>query len=206
MATKTAVIVVYGLEVLIWAIPPLSPQPPDFFDHNPTLIPPLFTIPFPDDIELLPEFIRYNTISSWYFGSLQPLYFDMLCEDSKLHRFQIVLEPDLSTASLNVINTSELTPHDFNRVQFQEYTICEDTLVSCWFYKNFRYNGRDQYQWGVYTGLTSDRFANVISHGGPTAKMLMLDIGRKHDLYWCSASGRFVVLDSSNSVIVLDFF
>jgi hypothetical protein len=51
-----------------------------------------------------------------------------------------MLKPDLSTASLNLINTSEFHPHDFNCVMFSDYTICEDTLVSYWSYTY--YNGR----------------------------------------------------------------
>jgi hypothetical protein len=206
MATKTAVIFLRDEAILIWAIPPLSPQPPDFFDPNPTYLPPLFTIPFPDGINLYSELFQWNTISSWYFGSSQPLYFDALCLDSKFYRFQIVLKPDLSAASLNLINTSEFAPpgHDSNYIMFPDYTICEDTLVSCWSYTY--YNGRwDQYQCGVYTGLTSDRFANVISHSG-TTKMLLPDIGNRRILFWCAASGRFVGLDSGNRVVVIDFF
>jgi hypothetical protein len=203
MATKTAVIFLREEAILIWAIPPLSHQPPDFFDLNPTHIPPLFTIPFPDGIELHSELILWNTMSSWYFGSSQPLYFDALCQDSKLHRFQILLKPDLSTASLHVINASELTPHDFNGVIFGDYGICEDTLVSCWYYGH---PSPDQPKSGVYTGLTSARFANAILHGGP-ANMLLPDIGREFELYCCPASGRIVRLeDGSNSVAVLDFF
>ena len=56
----------------------------------------------------------------------------MLCQDSELHRFQIILKPGLSTASLHVINAAELTPHDFDYVMFEDYSICEDTLVTCW--------------------------------------------------------------------------
>ena len=204
MATKTAVIVLCEEAVLIWAIPPLSPQPPDFFDHNPThMPPPLFTIPFPD-ISLYPTHMRSNTISSWYFGFSHHLYFDMLCEFSKLHRFQIMLEPNLGTASLHAINTSVLTPHDFDYVFFQSYRICDDSLVSCW----IQYDGyRDEHQCGVYTGLTSPRFANGISHGGPATKMLLLpDNGHKYILFSCPVSGRFVRLDRSNGVAVLDFF
>ena len=205
MGTKTAVIVLCEDAVFIWAIPPLSPQPPDFFDHNPPHVPPLFSIPFPDGIELRPELIRWNTISSWYFGSSQPLYFDALCLDSKLYRFQIFLKPDLSAASLHVINASELTLHDFNYVIFQDYRICEDTLVSCWIYNDLRPN---EYQCGVYTGSMFPCFANCISHGGPATKMLLpdLDIGCKYELFSCPVSGRFVRLDSNNSVVVLDFF
>ena len=200
MATKTAVIILCGEAVLICAIPPLLPQPPDFFDHNPTHMPSLFTIPFPD-ISRHPPRKDWNTMSPWYFGSSQPLYFDMLCQDFKLHRFQISLQPDLSAASLHVINVSEQTPHDFDYVIFKNYRICEDTLVSCWTYSDW-----DYYQCGIYTGLTSPPFANDISHGGPAAKMLLPDIEYKSVLFLCPASGRVVRLDNNNSVAVLDFF
>ena len=210
MSTKTAVIVLSGEAILIWAIPPLSPQPPDFFDHNPTHIPPLFTIPFPDDISSYPKRIRWNTMSSWYFGSSHPLYFDMLCQDSKLQMFQIMLKPDLSTASLRVINTSELTgyeTYDFDDEFFMDYMICDDALVSCWFH-DYQDLPLDEYRWGVYTRLTSARLVNAISHGRPAAKILLPEIGHENRLYFCPASGRFVFLirDGSNSVVVYDFF
>ena len=200
MATKTAVIVLCDEAVLIWAIPPLSPQPPDFFDHNPThMPPPLFTIPFPD-ISRHPVRIGWKAISSWHLGSSHPLYFDMLCQDSKLHRFQIMLQADLSTASLHVINTSEHTPHDFGYVLFQDYRICEDALVSCWFCE-------DSNNWGVYTGSTSARFANVISDGHPAAKMILPDIfGLIYLLNSSPESGRLVVKDITNCVSVVDLF
>ena len=207
MGTKTAVIIVSPNRVEIWVIPPLSSQPPDFsVDHYPThMLPPLFTIPFPDDVALYPERMQWIAMSSWYFGSSHPLYFDMLREDSNLkcHRVQIMLnlKPDLSTASLHVINTSELTPRDFDHVSFQDYQICEDTVVSCW----FRW---DNSQCGVYTQSTSASFANVVSHAGLSTKMSPPNI---EDLYRlrlssCPASGRLVLLDHNNTVSVLDFF
>jgi hypothetical protein len=203
MATNTAVIVLCEEAILIWAIPPLSPQLPDFSDDNPIHIPPLFTIPFPD-VALRSE-VRWKVISAWYFGSSHPLYIDMLCQDSKHHRFQIVLKPDLSNASHRVIYTSELDHHDFDDLIFEDYRFCEDTLVSCW-------TSNDHLQWGVYMGLTSARFANIISHGGPAANILLPDF--EHNLKYrplsCPASGRFVLLvgDSSDisSLVVLDFF
>ena len=104
MATKSAVIVLCEEAVLIWAIPPLSPQLPDFFHHNSThMPPPLFTLPLSDGIVRLNEWIRWKTLPSWHFGSSLSLYFDILCVNSDLHKFQIMLEPDLSTASLHVI-------------------------------------------------------------------------------------------------------
>ena len=128
MLTKTAVIVLCASEeaVLIYAIPPLSPQPLNFYDDNPTHIPPLFKISFPNDIVL---HSRWKTTPSWYFGSSQSLYFDILSRVSKLHRFKIILKPDLSTASLHVVNKPELTPHNFSSVCLQEYRICEDTCL-----------------------------------------------------------------------------
>ena len=196
MATNTAVIVLCEEAVLIWAIPPLLPHPPDIFDHNPThMPPPLFTIPFPE-ISHRPARIIWKAINCWYFGPSQPIYFDMLCQDSKLHRFEIMLKPDLSTASLRVINTYEHTLHDFFYVYFQNYMICEDTLVTCWV--------DDSDNWGVYTGSTSARFANV-TDGHPAAKVLLPNnFGLINLLRCCPASGRLVVIDNANCVSVVD--
>ena len=207
MSTKTAVIVLCIEAVLIYAIPPLSPQPINFYDDNPTHVPPLFKIPFPNDTVLPSDFIKWKTISSWYFGSSQPLYFDMLCRDSKLHRFKIILEPDLSTASLHVIKTSELTPLNFDNVFLQDYKICEDTLVSCWFVdaRCFNTGSKFRWQWGVYTGSMSTRFSNVTSNGSLAAKMLLPESLRR--LFFCPASGRFVHQDIRfGDVAVLDVF
>jgi hypothetical protein len=128
MATMTAIIVLCEEAVLIWAIPPLLPQPPDLFNHNPTHIPLLFTIPFPYVSGIGPDFelILWNTISSWYFGSSHPLYFDKICR-SIFYKFQITLKTDFSAATLQVINTFE---PNFDYVTFDDYKICEDTLVS----------------------------------------------------------------------------
>ena len=199
--TKIAVIVLCLEAILIWAIPPLLPQQLDFLDHNPVHIRPIFTIPFPDGIILHSKLISWKTISSWYFGSSQTLYFesifDALCRDRKLHRFQIMLKPDLSAASLQVINASEVTPYDFYRKFFQSYRICEDTLVSCLF---------SHHKCGVYTGLTSARFSNIISRGHPAVKMTLPDIGHEYRHDACPASGGFVLVVKNNTLVVLDVF
>ena len=113
-----------------------------------------------------------------------------------------MLKPDLSTASLHFINTSEFTPHDFKHVFFEDYRICEGTLVFYWtsYYGSLT-------QCGLYTGSTSAaRFANIISQGSPAAKMLLPGIGCR--LYLCPASCRFVVIDDTdiNRVGVVDLF
>ena len=208
MVTKTAVIFTFPDAIKIWAIPPLLPQPPDFsVDHYlPHLTPPLFVIPFPDDFVLLPENHCRGTISSWYSGFSQPLYFDMLrtedqynTQDSKSQRVQIMLnlKPDLSTASLHV-NTSEVTPHDFDDAFFQDWRICEDTLFTCWQNENY-------YQSGIYTQLTSVRFDNVVSHAGPVVKMSPPGNRREYRLFSCPASGRYVNVNSNRTISVLDF-
>ena len=136
-------------------------------------------------------------VSSWYSDSSHPFYFDMLCHDSKRHRFQINLKPDLSSASLHHINTSKRFPLHHGSTFFHGYRICEDTLVS--WHRNADYPL-------LYTGLISDTFSNVISHSGPASRIFLPDIGLKYDLTLCPASGRLVRLDASNSVAVLDFF
>ena len=202
IATKAAVIVLCKGSILIFAIPPLSPQPTDFLDHNPTHISPLFTIPFQDGIQVIldSKIIKWKTISSWYFSSSHPFYFDLVAFlDSKLHRFKLIVKPDLSDASLHVINTSERTPYNFFDTSFGSYRICEDTLVSWWI---DHYPGG--YRCGVYTGLTSARFSDIISHG-PVARVLLPDIGCNYHPFSCPATGRFVLLARSNRVLVLDF-
>ena len=194
MATKTTVIIITEA-VFIWAIPPLLPQP---FDHNPTHIPlPLFKIPFPD-IYLHPTRIRWKAISSWYCHPSKPLYFDILCLDSKLHRFQILLDPDLSTASLLVIKISEHTPYDFHYLFSDDYRVCEDTLVSSWLY-DYRLEPII-HQYGVYTGSTSTR-------SDPAAKMLLPENFRCIRLLrCCPASGRLVFKDINDCISVVDLF
>ena len=170
METKTAVVLLCEAAITISAIPPLSPQPPAFFDHNPIHVPALFTLPFPDDIYC----IKWQTMSARYFGPSHLLYFDILCHRSKLHRFQIILKPDLSAASFHIISISEVTLHwhDFEVVSFDDDSICKDTLVTWWINDCL-----DQHQSGVYTGLTSARLSNVISQRDPAAKLPLPNIG-----------------------------
>lgn len=68
-------------------------------------------------------------MSSWYSGPSRPLYFGVLCQDLKVHDFEII-KSDLSDVSLRVINTSQFTHDDFNYLIFLPYNICEGTLVS----------------------------------------------------------------------------
>jgi len=203
IATKTAVIILCKEGILIVAIPPLSPQPPDFSDYNSARIPPLFTISYPDGLVLHPAcniYLTWKMVSSWYSDSSHPFYFDMLCQDSKRHRFQIKLKPDLSSASLHDINTSEHFPLHHGSTFFKGYRICDDTLVS------WHLNAHANYCLLLYTGLMSATFSNVISHSGPASEIFLPDIELKYDLTLCPASGRLARLDASNSVTVLDFF
>ena len=207
--SKTAVIVISEEGILIVAIPPLSHQPPDFFGDNPILPtlmpPPLFKIKFPGGS--IPMFSDWEClmVSSWYLGSPHHLYFDTILNDvpNEPCRFKIELKPDLSTASLHAIYNPEITPFDVDAF-FEGYKICEDTLVSFWHYEDEE--GARHCE--ICTESTSARFDNAISHSGLAVKMLLPNIGCSSDyiLQPCPASGRFVHLDSNNSLAVLDFF
>ena len=148
VATKTAICILCRRGVLVWAVPPLLPHSPDhFLDDNPTHLPPLFRIPFPDNV-LNCRILAWKTTSSWYFGSRESISFDVSCRNSELEldtfEFKLIVKPDLSDASLHAINTSGLSLRISQFVSFiRSYRICEDTLVSYW--------GGSSY-WGVHTG------------------------------------------------------
>jgi len=187
IATETAVIVVCQEKVLIWAIPHLLPQPPDFLDYDSwhptdvTDIPPLFTIPFPDDIDI--RFVGWRTTSSWYYGSQNPIHFDMLCQNSTLFSFQIKLKSDLSSASLHFVkrylNDSELDVVDGCH-------ICENSLFSCQLHKD---------------GNCALEFSNIFA----ALPDLVPFYGSTYRFLPCPASGKFVVvLPDSNSLFVFE--
>jgi hypothetical protein len=112
-----------------------------------------------------------------------------------------MLNPDLSTASLHVTNTSELASRDFYWQYLQKYRICEDTIVRCGILNGCLQGGHYQLECGVYVGLTPIRF--VIWYDGPAPK----DVGYAPEVYLlfsCPASGRFAVADRRKNVVVLD--
>jgi hypothetical protein len=142
-------------------------------------------------------------MSNWYFGSSQPLYFDMVHEGHlELQRFKIVIEPDLSDATLHFISTLQLSPRDSERLA-TPYTsnICEDILVSFWDTSD---------HCGIYTGTILPHPTNTISHRDLSVVSMLLPVdgcGHSHSL--CPASGRFLYLDYYEGVIerivVVDF-
>jgi hypothetical protein len=144
-------------------MPPLSPQPSDllhFLNNNSTHIPPLLKIPFPDGIVRQTFIRRWMTVFSWYFGSWESVYFDIIYTDSIRQRFKIIIKPDLSDVSLHVINMPEIISNDLMKSLvdgykfYDGYMICDDALVYVW-------NNRET--WGAYTGLTSAPFTNVVT-------------------------------------------
>jgi hypothetical protein len=162
-------------------MPFLSPDPSDlhhFLNNNSTHIPPLFKIPYPDDIVRDTPILTWLTVSSWYFGSMESVYFDILYGDSILQRFKLIVEPDLSEVSLHFINISEITGISNELVRSSDgykicdgYMICDDALV--YFWNNLK-------TWRSYTGLTSAPFTNLVTRYNG------------HIESFCPASGRFV--------------
>ena len=195
-ATKTAIIVFCKEGILIWDIPPLSPHPSYFSSHTLERIAPLFKISFPDGIVRHTPILRFITVSSWYFGSLDSLYFDILYADSKLQRFKIIVKPDLSDTSIQVINSSiiisKALKKAFERLTTCDtYSICEDALV---YFCNYPRKG----QWLTYAGLTSAPFTNVVTQSKGCINSL------------CPTSGRFAYRDVTGygreRVAVVDIF
>ncbi|KAF8801990.1 hypothetical protein BYT27DRAFT_7173545 [Phlegmacium glaucopus] len=208
LATMTAIIVLCKEGILVWAIPPLSPEPLDFSDYDPAHIPPLVEIPFPDGTSPHTEFFAQT--SHWYLGSSQPLYFDVFCKlldsgkvdtDRTVHRFKIIVEPDLHDTSLHLIYTSEVIPNEM--ANSLPYMICEDTLVAYWYNPVCTYNMPST--WVCVTGLTSTSgVANGILHDSPAVEMLLPQHGYAYSL--CPASGKLVHLNSdTDRIFVMDF-
>ncbi|KAF8804221.1 hypothetical protein BYT27DRAFT_7194654 [Phlegmacium glaucopus] len=202
LATKTAIVILHEEGIFIWAIPPLS-QPTDFDRDNIPRLQPLIRLKFPDGLARHPEPPMWRRMSSWYFGSSQPLYFDMVHpRHLELQRFKIIIEPDLSDATLHFINTLQLTPRDSERLATPSTSnICEDTMVSFWDTSD---------HCGIYTGSILSHPTNSVSHRDPYVVSMLLPMdGRGHSHSLCPASGRFVYLDYSDGdierIVVVDF-
>jgi hypothetical protein len=162
-------------------------------DDNPAHIPPLVKLPFPDDFVCL-DVLRWKTISSWYSESREFIILDILHRGFKLDRLKLIVKPDLSDASLHVINSSILTLHNFQNASFaSSYRICDDTLVSFWC------NSYDQ-KYGVTTGLTSAHFSNDVP--------VRDEMATANNCSLCPASGRFVHFtydtDDDGRIVVVD--
>ncbi|KAF8801190.1 hypothetical protein BYT27DRAFT_7342089 [Phlegmacium glaucopus] len=200
LITKTAIVVLHEEGIWIWAIPPLA-QPANFDHENLARLPPLIRLKFPDGLALHPEPPTWITMSSWYFGSSQPLYFDMVhAGHLRLQRFKLIIKPDLSDATLHFINTLQLNAHDSEDMGTPSTSnICDDILVCFWDTFN---------QYGVYTGSIISHPTNTISHRDPSVLSMLLPLdgcGHSHSL--CPASGRLVHLDwgDIDRIVVFDF-
>ena len=191
------IIVLCDHKVLVWGIPPLSPHPPDFIDENPTHISPLLTTSLPDDITRNYKRIRWEMILDWYAGSSQSIHLGVSTEDLNIHHVEIVIKPDLSDISLHVIHTWQLAP-GFQPLLRHQYHIFEDyTHVSQAYVMNDR-KGK------MHIWSTSSRPPNVISPESPI--ILTLSLPRVYAITSsCPASGRFVYVNFSHKIVVLDF-
>ena len=204
--TKTAIVILCIDEILIWEIPPLLPQQPDlhhFLDNNSTHIPPLFKIPLPDDV------LRHNheilgrmTLSSWYFGSgfLNSVYFNFFFT-SKIQKCKLFIKPDLSDATLHLINISGSISDDIvtclaQLAQFNDckHKIYEDALVYL-----------------LNTPSRTSRYTGLILTSAPSSNIVMLWNGAVEFL--CPTSGRFVYWphrrdedSSSSGISIVDLF
>jgi len=141
-------------------------------------------------------------MSPWYFGSRNTLYFDMLCQDSTEHTFQIIFESDLSSVAINSVNSLKLERGNTD----VDYMICEDLIFSCRVYD-------DRMGWSGYSDSgesTGTRFL-TISHDSPVAKIILPDLGSTYGgLLSCPASGTFLIehlnSDENDCLVKLDLY
>ena len=127
-------------------------------------------------------------------GLWSPSISTFLFADSQLQRFKLIVKPDLSDTSIQVINRSiiisnvlKATLERYNAA-CDTYMICEDALV---YFCNYAKT------WLAYAGLTSAPFNNIVTQWN----------GRIDSL--CSTSGRFVYPDhddGSKRIVVFDLF
>lgn len=147
----------------------------------------------------------------WYFGSSNPLYFDLLRHNSTVDRFQIMLKPDLTSANVQFINSVNPICNDSKLdTTRDEYRLCEDSLFSCRIYDNYPLDGFSRYQnLRAIQGFKPNRFF-AVSNGSPARQVVLPhDWHHTYSLSSCPASGRFVahlVSDENEKLIVFDFF
>ena len=136
-------------------------------------------------------------ILDWYAGSLQSIHLGVSTNVSNIHDVEIVIKPDLSDISLHVINTWQVAP-GFQPLLRVQYHIFEDhTHVSQAYVMNDR-KGK------MHIWSTSSRPPNVISPESPI--ILTLSLPRVYAITSsCPASGRFVYVNFSHKIVVLDF-
>ena len=183
--------------ILIWAIPPLSPQQSDFrhfLDNNSTHTPPVLKIPFPDGVIRHVPIFRWMAVSSWYFASWDSIYFEILYVDAIVQRFKLIVQPDLSDASLHVMNMTETISDDLMKSlkmgwSCEGYRVCEDSLVYFW-------DNLNRKTWGAYAGSTSAPFNNFFTRWNGGIDSL------------CPTSGRLVYYsdNSKSGIVVADLF
>ena len=205
--TKTAIIILCIDEILIWEIPPLLPQQPDlhhFLDNNSTHIPPLFKFPLPgDNLRHNREILGRMALSPWYLGSgfMESVYFNFFFT-SKIQKCKLIIKPDLSDASLHLINISEWIYDDIitSSAQFSDrkHKICENALV-------YLLNTPSR------TSRTSGEYTGLILTSAPSSNVLMRWNGPVESL--CPTSGRFVYWphrrdedSSSSGIVIVDLF
>ena len=185
--------------ILVWGIPPLSPQPPAYIERNSTHIPP-FIITLPESLQPKYGFPRLETISPWYHGSSEPLYFGLM-HNSEIHDFEIVIKPN-GLGSLHLINTCHITPNDIAVIAFpsKPASICENILFSY-------LNDRMHRSLRIHIRPMSSCLSNVILPKGLIALNLSLPGIEVNHTSLCPSSGRFAYLgrNDGRKILVADF-
>lgn len=196
------IIMLYREEILVWVIPQLSSQPPDFYDPNPTHVPPSFTISLPDDLIHKMEISQWLILPDWYSVSSHSICFGLLSNDLKLYDLQLIIKPDLSDISLHVIDTCVIDTRQLIAEGYTPYprNICEDTHLSCELLER-------RNRCTLYIRSTSSCHPNIIPPECPIVLQLSLPDTSLFYVESCAASGRFVhsSMCDPRRIVVADF-
>jgi hypothetical protein len=110
----------------------------------------------------------------------------MLREDDTFVRFQIIIEDDLTSSALHLVNILEVNC-DYLQNMTKDCNICESYLFSCQLYDD-SLPGRSRHHDSTST------FYFSASCSIPIAKVILPDIGDTYHLLSCPASGRLLIL------------
>ena len=148
---------------------------------------------------------QWESPTTWYSHSSQALYFNALCQDLKIHDFEI----DLNNRSLHILNSCQIPLFDPNsnplaeldNLNFQSYGFYEDTITSLW-------DVVDPNQCRVHIRSMLSHPTKIISPGVPLVLNIFLSgVDWGQHIVLCPASGRAVHVDGADkhTLVIVDF-
>ncbi|KAF8156018.1 hypothetical protein B0H34DRAFT_715829 [Crassisporium funariophilum] len=208
LATGSAIAITHPQGISIWPMPPLTCLTPLFVnDVNPPELAPTLHLEYPGEYVMDHQCILQG-LGGWYFGhsaSLSTgLYYDVIDPSlSKIRRFQITLNPDLTEGAITLLNTIQMPVLSSNPPSYHSHRICEDTLVACWVRE--RQGGPGQ---TIFQAYTASIAPPPCAHPSQTINNLSPLCKYYQEICFCPTSSRLVYLDFTDwgpDIIIVDF-